>query len=226
MAQQDQESKIGKQDGNENTQYSDNVQKHNISGMMINPVDTDGSPDVAPGSIPKSVDPSFQARLEDEVPKVKENQPRRPSASPQRRTTRTSLHEHSAEHSPLHHHHQARVANKGGSSSPSWERKISSDGGHGTTSNTPGKSRLRAGGRADESPEEGAAVPKFGEWDEDNPSSADGFTGIFNKVREEKQTSATKVPILTDDSTYLSSYHHEKRSKRSTICSCFNWGKK
>lgn len=43
-------------------------------------------------------------------------------------------------------------------------------------------------------PDQGAAVPKFGEWDENNPESADGFTQIFNKVREERQIGAGKVP--------------------------------
>lgn len=42
-------------------------------------------------------------------------------------------------------------------------------------------------------PDHGAAVPKFGEWDETNPASADGFTHIFNKVREERQTGAGRV---------------------------------
>lgn len=32
------------------------------------------------------------------------------------------------------------------------------------------------------------AVPKFGDWDEKNPASADGYTYIFNKVREERQS--------------------------------------
>lgn len=48
-------------------------------------------------------------------------------------------------------------------------------------------------------PEKGAAVPKFGEWDENNPASADGFTHIFNKVREEK---AGKVPGTPPQPSY------------------------
>ncbi|XP_020589560.1 RPM1-interacting protein 4-like [Phalaenopsis equestris] len=217
----DQASQIDGQDGEKNMQSLDNPQKPNISVTVSNPVDTDGSPAATHGSIPQSVDSLLQLELKDKVSKSKDNQPRKATASPQRRTVRTSLgNEHSAEHSPFHHHHQARILDKGGSFVPSWERKVSS------ASNTPGRSRLKAGSRADESPEEGAAVPKFGEWDEDNPSSADGFTGIFNKVREEKQTSATKVPMLTDDSVYLNNFHHQKGSKRSTIWCCFKWGKK
>lgn len=31
-------------------------------------------------------------------------------------------------------------------------------------------------------------LPKFGEWDVNDPASADGFTVIFNKARDEKKT--------------------------------------
>jgi hypothetical protein len=40
-------------------------------------------------------------------------------------------------------------------------------------------------------PTRGSAVPKFGDWDS-NPASADGYTLIFNKVREEKQSQPGK----------------------------------
>ncbi|KAK6124497.1 hypothetical protein DH2020_041750 [Rehmannia glutinosa] len=38
------------------------------------------------------------------------------------------------------------------------------------------------------------SVPKFGQWDETDPRSAEGFTVIFNKVKEEKQIAAAKMP--------------------------------
>lgn len=31
------------------------------------------------------------------------------------------------------------------------------------------------------------SVPKFGEWDVNNPASADGYTVIFKKAREKKR---------------------------------------
>lgn len=43
-------------------------------------------------------------------------------------------------------------------------------------------------------PDKGAAVPKFGDWDVSNPASADGYTHIFNKVREERQGGAGHAP--------------------------------
>ncbi|XP_057791779.1 protein NOI4-like [Salvia miltiorrhiza] len=37
------------------------------------------------------------------------------------------------------------------------------------------------------SSEKGKPLPKFGEWDVNNPASADGFTVIFAKARDEKK---------------------------------------
>ncbi|KAA8543506.1 hypothetical protein F0562_020999 [Nyssa sinensis] len=51
---------------------------------------------------------------------------------------------------------------------------------------TRGTNRTRSITRGDESPVIVAAVPKFGEWDENNPASADGYTHIFNQVRVER----------------------------------------
>ncbi|XP_054804889.1 protein NOI4-like [Prosopis cineraria] len=38
------------------------------------------------------------------------------------------------------------------------------------------------------SQEQGRPLPKFGEWDVNDPASAEGFTVIFNKARDEKKT--------------------------------------
>ncbi|KAJ8527642.1 hypothetical protein K7X08_015093 [Anisodus acutangulus] len=38
------------------------------------------------------------------------------------------------------------------------------------------------------SQEKGQPLPKFGEWDVNDPASAEGFTVIFNKARNEKKT--------------------------------------
>ncbi|KAG9158236.1 hypothetical protein Leryth_000380 [Lithospermum erythrorhizon] len=46
----------------------------------------------------------------------------------------------------------------------------------------------------------GRPLPKFGEWDVNNPASADGFTVIFSKARDEKKatgTSANVAPVPT-----------------------------
>ncbi|KAK4797165.1 hypothetical protein SAY86_029491 [Trapa natans] len=36
--------------------------------------------------------------------------------------------------------------------------------------------------------DKGQPLPKFGEWDVNDPTSAEGFTAIFNKARDEKKT--------------------------------------
>jgi len=132
--------------------------------------------------------------------------------NPRRPARHSGGSENSMERSPLHPH--ARIPGRvGGAPSPSWE------GGRGTfesSHGTPVRSRLRP-----ESPDKSAAVPKFGEWDESNPSSADGYTHIFNKVREEKQGGGGKVPGLTNEPN---SRNHIPDDS-STSC-CFCWGRK
>lgn len=36
--------------------------------------------------------------------------------------------------------------------------------------------------------DKGRPLPKFGEWDVNNPASAEGFTVIFSKARDEKKS--------------------------------------
>lgn len=70
-----------------------------------------------------------------------------------RRLARHSIgSDRSTDHSPLHPHSQARVGGKSiGISSPSWERKATSDGSNGLAPSTPGRSRLRSVTRGDDS---------------------------------------------------------------------------
>ncbi|KAK1381217.1 RPM1-interacting protein 4-like [Heracleum sosnowskyi] len=134
----------------------------------------------------------------------------------------------SVEQSPLHPHHQTRTGNKGsGVSSPSWERKGSSEGTHSLAPFTPGRSRLRSsvtGG--DETPDHGPVVPKFGDWDESDPSAGEGFTHIFNKVQEEKQSETGKVPIVPTETSYSSNGQKQSANDSSKGCFCFPWGRK
>ncbi|XP_061337417.1 RPM1-interacting protein 4-like isoform X2 [Gastrolobium bilobum] len=122
--------------------------------------------------------------------------------------------EYSIERSPLH-----RQARTPGRDSPSLEGKNSYDSSHGT----PGRSRLRPVNRGDETPDKGAAVPKFGEWDVTNPASADGYTHIFNKVREERQGGAGQVPGTPNERPRVI---RNQPSNDTAKCCCFGWGKK
>ncbi|XP_021287014.1 RPM1-interacting protein 4-like [Herrania umbratica] len=45
--------------------------------------------------------------------------------------------------------------------------------------------------------ERGRPLPKFGEWDVNNPATAEGFTVIFNKARQEKKTRGSAGTIMS-----------------------------
>lgn len=146
--------------------------------------------------------------------------------TPKRATRQSTGSDRSIEHSPLHPHSQAVIGGKSrGVSSPSWERKGSSQGSS-LAPLTPGRSRLRSVTRGgDETPDHGAAVPKFGDWDEGNPASADGFTAIFNRVLEEKQVEAGKLPASASETPH-SNGHKQPGNENSKSCCCFPWSKK
>lgn len=118
----------------------------------------------------------------------------------------------SADQSPLHPHYQAKIGAKGSA--------VSSDGNHGLAPSTPGRSRLRSVARGNETPDRGASVPKFGEWDETDPSSADGFTHIFNKVKEERHGVGNTTGKATPTRQYDGKHYRRKNSKG---CWCLPW---
>lgn len=137
------------------------------------------------------------------------------------RTGRQSIgSEHSFDKSPLHPHYQAKVNNAGrGAASPAWEGKHNSyDSSHRTPGRsfesshaTPGRSKVKQ-----ENSDRGAAVPRFGEWDENDPQSADNYTHIFNKVREEKQGNPSGTPSRTSYNTQM----HKSEEKQMKWCCC------
>ncbi|KAL7173790.1 hypothetical protein ACSBR2_033116 [Camellia fascicularis] len=53
--------------------------------------------------------------------------------------------------------------------------------------------------------EKGGPLPKFGEWDVNDPASAEGFTVIFNKARNEKKTGG-KPESPTKEETAFNSW--------------------
>lgn len=226
------------------TIYFDKARKGKTGGKMINPNDPQENPEMFahiktpphPASRPRSYtepeEPVHRphdrrvSREESEYPPPNDNTGRRTSggSAHQRggqgvvagRQAKGSVgSDQSFDKSPLHPHYQAKVGGKG-SGSPAWEGKNSYDSSHGT----PGRSRMKPA-RGDETPDRGAAVPRFGEWDENNPSSADNYTHIFNKVREERVTGSPMVP----GSDARPNYNIPRNQTSSTKCSCFPWFK-
>ncbi|KAK1435361.1 hypothetical protein QVD17_01122 [Tagetes erecta] len=119
-------------------------------------------------------------------------------------------------------HQQAKGGTRSNTASPMWERKVSSDGSNGAASSTPGRSRLRQVNLGDESPDDSTAVPVFGDWDDNDPASAEGYSHIFNKVREEKHGGGGKSPRITSENSNF--YGQRPDAKKG--CGCFPWGKK
>ncbi|XP_042050583.1 RPM1-interacting protein 4-like [Salvia splendens] len=142
--------------------------------------------------------------------------------TPKRHARNSVGSDRSTDHSPLHPHSQARVGGRNiGVSSPSWERKATSDGSLSLAPTTPGRSRLRSVTRGDDSPDRGPAVPKFGDWDETDPAAAEGYTQVFNLVREEKNSETGKVPVKPTETSYSST--QKEANDNAKGCFCFSW---
>ncbi|CAA2968447.1 RPM1-interacting 4-like isoform X2 [Olea europaea subsp. europaea] len=207
------------------TVYFDKARK-NRGGKMINPNDPAENPDMFlnADSSPPAPAPAPPTKPETSLVQPR-NSPAQSENTGQRTANdsnyvgrgarsggharRTAGSGHSIERSPLHPHHQAKITGRG-SGSPAWEGKNSYDSSHGT----PGRSRLKPT-QGDESPDRGAAVPVFGEWEND-PQSAENFTHIFNKVREERNNGAGNV---SSTPKHPSQNHQSKNHKKC----CFPW---
>ncbi|PSS14094.1 RPM1-interacting protein, partial [Actinidia chinensis var. chinensis] len=210
------------------TVYFDQARKNRTGGKMINPNDPQENPGMFPNMTPLAQDnpepkgrraamPGHERRVSREdgdlrqfsqSPAHYDNTNRRAagesahqrrggsgsgSGSGSGRPARKSAgSEQSFERSPLHPHYQAKVGGRG-SASPAWEGKNSYDSSHGT----PGRSKMKPA-----TPDRGPAVPKFGQWDENNPASAEGFTHIFNEMRAERHIGAGKAPVSGNESSY------------------------
>ncbi|KAG6392853.1 hypothetical protein SASPL_147081 [Salvia splendens] len=66
--------------------------------------------------------------------------------------------------------------------------------------------------------DKGRSLPKFGEWDVNNPASADGFTVIFAKARDEKAKGSAGGPEQPGRTE--STAQHDAPRKMGWLC-CF-----
>lgn len=64
-------------------------------------------------------------------------------------------------------------------------------------------------------PDDGPAIPKFGEWDDSDPRSGESYTEVFNKVRADKHAAGGKSPIITTENAY----YYGQRSENPKVCS-------
>uniref|UniRef100_A0A2N9HJ29 RIN4 pathogenic type III effector avirulence factor Avr cleavage site domain-containing protein n=1 Tax=Fagus sylvatica TaxID=28930 RepID=A0A2N9HJ29_FAGSY len=66
--------------------------------------------------------------------------------------------------------------------------------------------------------DKGRPLPKFGEWDVNDPASAEGFTVIFNKARDEKKTGGKPDSPGKGDSQLKSGVDPVKPQAKKWFC--------
>ncbi|EOY22361.1 RPM1-interacting protein 4 family protein, putative [Theobroma cacao] len=66
--------------------------------------------------------------------------------------------------------------------------------------------------------ERGRPLPKFGEWDVNNPATAEGFTVIFNKARHEKKTRGSAGTIMSPTTDKIENVTSPSPRKTKWFC--------
>ncbi|KAL8201722.1 hypothetical protein R6Q57_010869 [Mikania cordata] len=132
------------------------------------------------------------------------------SSQPRRNSRQSGGSVQSFDNSPVHPRHHARAGNMG---------SVSSESNYGAGSSTPGRTRLGQVTRGDENADDGPAIPKFGGWDDNDPTSGEGYTEVFNKVRQDKHAGGGRSPIITTDNA---NFYGQRNEKSKGFC-CFPW---
>ncbi|KAK3142837.1 hypothetical protein QOZ80_4BG0352330 [Eleusine coracana subsp. coracana] len=163
-------------------------------------------------NLPHTRRPETDQRRSSEHPTHHEYAPRR-HAIPQREqggnasTPRSPYRASAGFAQPMQQNNQAKPKHRStGMQTP--ERRVSSEG-HGQ--HTPGRGRMKPSGRGYEHEEE-VAVPPFGDWDDANAESGEKYTGIFNKVRDNRLSPPSSIG--------QPSTAHSQENKVQQKCSC------
>uniref|UniRef100_A0A0D9W1D3 RIN4 pathogenic type III effector avirulence factor Avr cleavage site domain-containing protein n=1 Tax=Leersia perrieri TaxID=77586 RepID=A0A0D9W1D3_9ORYZ len=169
------------------TQYFENARKGKSPGRSVNPNNHHGDTDAPSKASPLRAgsDPAVR-KLKDERRSNQEDDLR------QHETTVCKPYAESPNHRYGAHTNDDNAARKTGIEKspihPRHQARVANKGG----------------------PERGSAVPKFGEWDEKDPSTGEGFTDIFEKVREEKQSGTGNAHVTTSEADYIKRYQQRK----------------
>ncbi|XP_076883554.1 uncharacterized protein LOC143532368 [Bidens hawaiensis] len=133
-----------------------------------------------------------------------------PSSQQPRRVSRPSARGsvQSFDNSPMH---PRRGGNRG---------SVSSESSYGADSSTPSRTKLGQVTRGDENGDDGPAIPKFGDWDDSDPTSGEGYTELFNKARH--GGGGGKSPMITSEDNKFYGQHN----KKSKGFGCFSWIRK
>ncbi|XP_042391915.1 RPM1-interacting protein 4-like [Zingiber officinale] len=215
MSQNTHVPKFGNWDGSiPYTQYFEDARKGR-SGKIINPNDPFDNPEafsanMSPAQSPAPASYSEATKLKDAANIRREGNHRR---TPSRGSDSSN---YRVNRSPVRPSY--KMNNRELSFSEGW-----SSSSNPFTSKSAGRLRMTSI-EDDAKIKKGSAVPKFGDWDEKNPSSADGFTDIFNNVRKERQAQSTTVGKSSSDKTFVD--YHGNTPKSSKGYWCFGWCKK
>lgn len=70
----------------------------------------------------------------------------------------------------------------------------------------------------------GSTLPKFGEWDVNDPETADGFSFVFIKASEEKRSGSAAAGNVTSQNKYKTETNHRKQysAKKKWFCCVFS----
>ncbi|KAK1578393.1 hypothetical protein Q3G72_029924 [Acer saccharum] len=203
--------KFGNWDKEDNipyTSYFENARKGK-AGVRMNPNDPEENPDafmIASGGGLNSTDHGdyqpIQASVNADSDKSKSSEKRLIEGNTGKRNTYN--HQKSGRNKSITSYFSSDRSNSDHSLQQPGHRQLKSDRkkglGEGINSFSPlvqGHSWQRSESQSSDEPHHRvASVPKFGAWDETDPASGEGFTVIFNKVKEEKQIASTKFPTV------------------------------
>ncbi|XAR53829.1 hypothetical protein NMG60_11022522 [Bertholletia excelsa] len=225
MAQQSHIPKFGNWD-NDNIPYTaffENARKEKGGGVKMNPNDPEDNPEAFMcGRVGIESDEASRAvwhpvhlnsiksmsmeKHHLEEPNYKRN-PMNASESQKTRTHRSLTSESSSDKSNSEDSHHKRSKKKSILDSNS---SIPSSHAHDGIRN--------ASDVSDEKAYRPTSMPKFGEWDERDPQSGEGFTIIFNKLKREKQIADAKFPTPQQQPSINTC--HQKQDTHSKVCCC------
>ncbi|GAB4830241.1 hypothetical protein Ancab_040678 [Ancistrocladus abbreviatus] len=129
--------------------------------------------------------------------------------TPHKLASQTAVSDSNFEKSPFH----PRAAGRGSNGPPSFDGKSSSD----SVSGAQGRHRPKQGSQA---PDKGPSVPEFGAWNK-NPAQAEGYTHVFDVVRQERRGGTTPENINQSSHQNTPAHHTKNEPKQGRCCPWF-----
>nr|KAJ0209654.1 hypothetical protein LSAT_V11C400181340 [Lactuca sativa] len=190
------------------TAYFDNARKDKGSGIMINPNDPEENPEAFMAYGGNNDDIS-----NDDIIFADKNM----KSGGKKSTTSSKVSSERSSISDLSSKQQSYKSDR--KKSPNTNtREMTSNFAPPSPSPAPNRPRYGYNPADDIVSHRSASVPMFGAWDEKDPRSGDGFTVIFQKVKEEKHIAATKFPPIPQHDNPNIPKNPKKDSKGIKVC--------